>query len=72
MWLCTKTACTGEAVASCAFSYAERMVWIAPLRSDPDPSFYDLCGEHAETLRVPRGWSLDDTRPKASQPTLLG
>lgn len=65
MRLCTKTACPREAAASCAFNYADRHVWIVPLHRDRDPSFYDLCEDHLESLRVPNGWSLEDRRSAA-------
>lgn len=74
MRLCNRTACPNRAVASCAFNYASRLVWIAPLGRDADPSFYDLCDLHVETLRVPKGWSLEDHRrdgASAEQPSLL-
>jgi hypothetical protein len=63
------------AVASCAFNYAGRLVWIASLERDPDPSWYDLCDTHVASLRVPKGWSLEDRRADvvaADQPSLLG
>lgn len=71
MRLCTKTACPNAAVASCAFNYADRLVWISPLHRDPDPSHYDLCQEHAHALRVPKGWSLDDRRDVTREFPLL-
>lgn len=73
MRLCSRTACAGTATASCAFSYGHRLVWIAPLDRDRDPSFYDLCEVHLETLRVPKGWSLEDRRATTvvDQPSLL-
>lgn len=74
MRLCSKTACSGAAVVSCGFNYAERLVWLSPLRRDPDPTFYDLCEGHAETLRAPKGWLLRDQRAATheSQGSLLG
>jgi hypothetical protein len=61
-------------VASCAFNYGQRLAWLVDLRRDPDPSFYDLCEDHALQLRVPKGWSLEDYRHVATQTqaTLLG
>lgn len=72
---CSKTACPREASASCAFNYAARTVWLSQLRRDPDPNVYDLCDEHAASLRVPKGWSLTDERlpvpPDGGQPPLV-
>ena len=59
-------------ILSCAFNYAERLVWILPLERDPDPSLYDLCDTHVASLRVPKGWSLEDRRAASEQPSLLG
>ncbi len=69
---CTKTACGREAAATCEFNYAERRVWIGPLSNEAYPSAYDLCGDHAATLRVPVGWELQDLRPRPeAQASLL-
>jgi hypothetical protein len=62
MRFCSKTACAGEAAASYAFSYEARVVWLAALTLDPHPAFYDLCEQHARTLRVPKGWEMEDLR----------
>jgi len=68
---CSKTGCGREAAASCAFSYGQRLVWIAPLGPEPVPSTYDLCDGHAAHLRVPNGWSLEDRRPVHAEVSLL-
>lgn len=62
MRFCAKTGCDGEAASCCGFDYAERLVWLAPLGRERDPSAYDLCEEHAASLRVPKGWDLEDHR----------
>lgn len=66
MRYCSKTACAREAVASYAFNYADRVVWLASLTREPHPAFYDLCEVHTLSLRVPRGWSVDDLRSEAA------
>jgi hypothetical protein len=45
------------------------LVWLAPRGPDSDgPRAGALCRRHAETLVLPRGWSLDDRRePKIEQ-----
>lgn len=60
-------------MASCAYNYAHRLVWIEDLREEDDPSFYDLCEDHAARLRVMNGWTLDDRRTQlaTSQASLL-
>lgn len=62
MRFCAKIGCDGEAACCCGFDYAQRLVWLAPLGRERDPSAYDLCAEHAASLRVPRGWDLEDHR----------
>ena len=70
--LCSKTACGRPAAASCAYVYSDRLVWIEDLRPERDPSFYDLCDQHADSLRVMQGWRLEDHRPRsATQVALL-
>ena len=58
---CSRTGCRWPAAASLSFRYASRQVWLLDLR-DPDPSLYDLCPHHADTLVVPRGWHRVDQR----------
>lgn len=60
-------------MASCAYNYAERLAWITELRPERDPSFYDLCPDHAAGLRVMNGWTLQDhrARPATQAPLLL-
>lgn len=62
MRYCAKTGCSGEAACCCGFDYTQRLVWLAPLGRERDPSAYDLCAEHATSLRVPKGWALEDHR----------
>jgi hypothetical protein len=38
------------------------MVWVEPLHHEAHPMRYDLCTEHADGLRVPNGWALQDER----------
>jgi hypothetical protein len=44
------------------YAYARRTAWIEGLAPDAHPMGYDLCAEHARTLTVPHGWSLEDRR----------
>ena len=37
-------------------------LWILHLSDHAHPMNHDLCGRHADTLAVPRGWRLDDQR----------
>lgn len=41
-----------------SYDYAAGTVYVGSLVDDPDPSRYDLCREHLDRLRPPRGWTL--------------
>lgn len=60
--LCERPGCSGPASVSYGMDADERLVWID---SDPavDPARAGaLCRRHADALRPPRGWTLDDRR----------
>lgn len=60
---CIKPACRWPAVATLSYRYVTAEVWLSDL-GEPDPATHDLCPHHADSLRVPRGWTLiDDRRP---------
>ena len=59
---CDKPGCNELAVATLSYAYAERVAWLDHLAVDDHPSNHDLCTGHAERLRVPQGWSLQDRR----------
>ncbi len=50
------------------YDYRARHVWIDGLDADASPAGYDLCGDHADRLGVPSGWSRTDRRPSAPSP----
>jgi hypothetical protein len=52
------------ATATLSFSYADRLVELAPLREAPLPQTYDLCPTHAARTRPPQGWEFRDRRPE--------
>ncbi|HUQ39428.1 MAG TPA: DUF3499 family protein [Acidimicrobiales bacterium] len=60
--LCARPACGNPATATLSYDYATSTVWLRELDSDPDAPGNDLCLPHADRLRVPRGWALDDRR----------
>jgi len=59
-------------VATLSYAYAESTVWLEDLAAEPHPMVHDLCGIHADTVRVPRGWVLRDGRVAAGGPPTLG
>jgi hypothetical protein len=55
---CTRTGCSGSAVATLTYAYADLTAVVGPLASFAEPHSYDLCEEHALRLTVPRGWEV--------------
>lgn len=45
------------------YDYATRVVWLDPPGTrNGDATTWGLCAGHAENLRVPRGWAVEDRR----------
>jgi hypothetical protein len=44
------------------YQYGSRVAWLDDLHDERDPHHYDLCARHANRLRVPSGWRLEDRR----------
>lgn len=59
---CIKTGCRWPAAATLAYRYDTGEVWLSDLSAEDHPATHDLCPHHADTLRVPRGWTLVDQR----------
>ena len=55
---CSRTACTGGAVATLTYVYSDQTAVLGPLATYAEPHTYDLCVRHAEGLTVPRGWDV--------------
>lgn len=55
---CSKTGCTGAAVATLTYVYRDSTVVLGPLATYAEPHTYDLCARHADRLTVPRGWEV--------------
>jgi hypothetical protein len=49
-------------MATLTYEYARGAVWLDDLWPDREPHRYDLCGRHADRVRVPHGWRLEDRR----------
>jgi Protein of unknown function (DUF3499) len=69
--LCSRPACAEPAVATVSYHYGEQAAWLDQLTPERDPHAYDMCARHAERLRPPRGWMLDDRRVRSSSPVAL-
>jgi hypothetical protein len=48
--------------ATMSYAYALRSVVLHDLQSESHPMMHDLCEFHAESIRVPNGWTLRDER----------
>lgn len=59
---CARPGCSDHAVATFAYEYAARTVWLEDVADEPHPSTYDLCRRHATSMSVPNGWQLSDRR----------
>ena len=59
---CSHSGCPNAAAATLAFDYASRRVWLHDLPIPRDPASYDLCSDHSERFRPPRGWEVEDRR----------
>lgn len=55
---CTRATCSQPAVATLTYVYADSTAVLGPLATHAEPHSYDLCGQHAERLTVPRGWEV--------------
>lgn len=73
---CSKTGCRRSAVATLTYVYADQTAVLGPLATYAEPHTYDLCGQHADRLTVPRGWDVvrlafDPSPPTPSSDDLL-
>lgn len=59
---CAKPGCRVSACATLTYDYAGQTAWVEALNHEAHPMRYDLCVDHADALRVPRGWALQDRR----------
>jgi hypothetical protein len=66
---CAKTGCEQPATVSIGLRYGDRIVVVGDLTVRFDPNLLELCGGHADRLRLPRGWVTEDRRPADRDPT---
>ena len=59
---CAKPGCNTSASATLTYDYAHRTAWVERLDAEAHPMSYDLCAAHADAMRVPQGWALQDRR----------
>src|SRR4051794_1344615 len=59
---CARPGCTAAPVAVLTYDYSERTAWLDDVGGSPLGTTWLLCIAHAEGLRVPVGWTLEDRR----------
>ncbi len=62
---CARPGCGQPAAAILRYDYATATVWLDPAGDDPRASTLGMCAVHADTLRVPLGWTCEDRRDTA-------
>lgn len=72
--LCARPACPGKASAWLAYDYDARCAWLDDLPADEldSASRWPLCDQHADSLKVPRGWFSVDRRGDCGGPAPPG
>ncbi len=53
------------------YQYQRSQVWLDDLTAERDPHRYDLCERHADALRAPQGWWVEDRRSVGPRQTSL-
>lgn len=59
---CVRPGCGAPAGAILTYDYANRLVWLDDHGGAPEPGLWGICQDHADRLRVPRGWARQDRR----------
>ncbi len=59
---CARPGCGSGASATFEYNYADQIVFLDVLADESHPAIYDVCTRHADSLTVPRGWTLVDRR----------
>lgn len=60
--MCARPGCHSSAGATLSYDYANSTAWLAKFAPEGHPMAYDLCVDHADRLRLPKGWQLIDER----------
>lgn len=55
---CSRSGCSGRAVATLTYVYADSTAVLGPLAMQATPGCYDLCAAHAASMTAPRGWEV--------------
>lgn len=75
--MCSRIGCSGRAVATLTYVYADSTAVLGPLGLSAVPGSYDLCPTHSASTSAPRGWQiirlpeLSDELPEPDEDDLL-
>ncbi len=64
---CTRSGCSSHASRTLTYIYSDSTAVLGPLSTYVEPHAYDLCSEHSEKLKVPKGWTVIAHDPDAHQ-----
>src|SRR3954452_14512651 len=59
---CARPGCSAAPVAVLTYDYHQRTAWLDDLGGPAAGTTWVLCISHADNLRVPMGWALEDRR----------
>lgn len=59
---CARPGCGSAATATFDYNYAAQTVFLDVLADEAHPAHYDVCRRHADSMTVPKGWTLVDRR----------
>ncbi|WP_338401718.1 DUF3499 domain-containing protein [Flaviflexus huanghaiensis] len=55
---CSRTQCAERAVVTMTYNYGEATAVVGPLSPVAQKGALDLCENHAQSVTVPRGWTM--------------
>ncbi|MGA1564725.1 MAG: hypothetical protein ACO39Q_00810 [Ilumatobacteraceae bacterium] len=59
---CDRPGCSEPAAVEYRILHDRLIVWLASIGAESSDAVSGLCVTHADSLRLPRGWSIDDER----------
>jgi hypothetical protein len=62
---CARPGCGQASAALLGYDYRSATVWLDHKDTDPGGVTLGMCAAHADTLRVPVGWTCEDRRHAA-------
>ena len=59
---CARPGCTASPVAVLTYDYRQSTAWLDDVGGRAEGTTWLLCIHHADNLKVPMGWALEDRR----------